>query len=145
MHFLKDMLIMGLHNVASYAGSYFLAMAIPFSLSMLKKAKLKTKSRTMAEIFSIAEDVIIAEKPLVEDLKKKGEFNRETQKAIALKVAKDIKRELKAHQTRLLRDIAGESGMLDTVIGRIVEKIIDYHKIDEFPKTFAGFHFDWKF
>lgn len=145
---IKHLIIEALQNVAQYALIYVAGAAIPYSISVLKKAKLKTKSKTMAEIFSIATDVIIDLQPVVDDAKKDGVFSKEEALRIKNHAIQEIKETLRAEHKKLLRKLISDMSnehMIDKILGRIIERVLIERKESILPNKFMGIHFDWKF
>ena len=146
---IKHMLMEILFNIAQYTAVYIVGAAIPITISLLKKAKLKTRSRTMAELYSIANDVITDLQPEVDNMKKDNLFTKKEAITMKNKAIKEIKNLLKDKHNKLIKDIIGDAtdkGMLNNILGKLVEKVVENKKEKHiFPDKFMGIHFDWKF
>jgi len=146
---IKHMIMEILNNIAQYTMVYVIGAAIPFAVSVLKKAKRKTQSKSMAELYSIATDVITDLQPEVDAAKKDNKFTKKEAIKVRDKAVNDIKSLLRKNHTKLIRDIIGDMAnedMLNNVIGKLVEKVL-VNKAEKslLPDKFMGIHFDWKF
>lgn len=146
---IKHLLVEVLTNMAQYAAMYLAVAAVPFALSVLKKAKLKTQSKAMASLYSIASDVVTDLQPEVDKAKEDGKFTREEAIKIKDRAVKDMKSLLRKEHNKLIRNLIGDvtkGSMLENVLGKLIEKVVQSKTgSNMLPDKFMGIHFDWKF
>ena len=132
-------------NNAPYVIFSAIGACAPIVLKVIAAARRKTQSKTMANLYSIAESVIISAKPVVDRLKKKGVFDYGASVDLKNRVIKEIKEQLSANHVKLIRGIMSDTGATDKFLGHLVEFVLDNHKRNTLPTHYKGFSFNWKF
>ena len=145
METIKHLLIEAAINVANWAAVYAAGLFITFAHRVLKSAKQKTMSYTMAEIYSIADTVIASLQPKVDEYKKDGKFTKNEAMVMKSLAVKEIKEQLNIKQMKLIKAIAKDSNFEDKILYKLVELALNNRKNKILPNHFYGIRFDWKF